>query len=233
MSKNSAIMIISDRDNCGCNWRTACSARLTVPSVTVTPLQVWHVILHTTDLYVQPSFVYVHRVMLKWHILEEEMLGVAGWLEHPFWVVQKQRGQLHTKRPFADDRDGVYNVLAKFQDHISNIRRDIVSSVSTFVTGLRIDISSIRRSFFPHLHQVLLVNICWNIPKRLISAFQTLIRYYVHKTGFVIILAFCPKLYILSAFQSHLECQTDHNHANKCLFANLAAFNVQKWLLDW
>ena len=50
-----------------------------------------------------------------------------------FWVVQKQRGQLHTKRLFADDRVDVYNVLAKFQDHISNIRRDIVFSVSTFV----------------------------------------------------------------------------------------------------
>ena len=42
--------------------------------------------------------------------------------------------------------------------------------------------SSIWRSLYLRLHQVLLVNICWNIPKRLISAFQTLIRCYVHKT---------------------------------------------------
>ena len=152
MSKNSAIMIISDRDNCGCNWRTACSARLTVPSVTVTPLQVWHVILHTTDLYVQPSFVYVHRVMLKWHILEEERLGVAGWLEHSFWVVQKQRRQLHTKRPFVDDRVHVYNTFPKFQVRIFNIRRDIVFSVSTFVIGLKIDKIQYKTLIFPHIY---------------------------------------------------------------------------------
>ena len=51
----------------------------------------------------------------------------------PFWVVQKQRGQLHTKRLFVDDRVDVYNVLAKFQVRISNIRLDIVFSMSTFV----------------------------------------------------------------------------------------------------
>ena len=50
-----------------------------------------------------------------------------------FWVVQRQRGQLHTKRPFANDRVDVYNVLPKFQVRISNIRLDILFSVSTFV----------------------------------------------------------------------------------------------------
>ena len=51
-----------------------------------------------------------------------------GWMTRtPFWAVQKQCGQLDTKRLFVDDRVDVYNVLAKFQVRISNIRLDIVS----------------------------------------------------------------------------------------------------------
>ena len=54
--------------------------------------------------------------------------------------------------------------------------------------------SSIWRSLYSHLHLLLLVNICWNIPKRLISAFQTLIRYYVDKTRSFRNLHFAPSI---------------------------------------
>ena len=166
--------------------------------------------------------------MLKWHILEEEMCGMAGWLEKSFWVVQKQRGQLHTKRLFVDDRVDVYNILPKFQDRIFNIRHDIVFSVSTFV--IHIKIGKIQHTTFiiPIFTSSIAFQHMLKHSKAFNSAFQTVIRYYVHKTGFVIILAFCPKLSVLSAFQCHLECQTDHNHANKCSSINPAAFNVQK-----
>ena len=154
-----------------CAPHCAVTARLTL-----TPVQIWHVILNAWNVSREPSLCVYDGVLVKWHILEEEMLGVARWLEHPFWVVQRQRGQLHTKRPVVDDRDDVYNVLAKFQVRIFNIRRDIVSFQYLLLsfTGLKIDKSNIRRSFYSHLHQLLLFNICWNIPKRLIPLFRQL-----------------------------------------------------------
>ena len=101
--------------------------------LTLTPVQIWHVILNAWNVSREPSLCIYDGVLVKWHILEEEMLGMARWLEHPFWVVQKQCAQLHTKRLFVDHRVDVYNALAKFQDRISNIRLDIVFSVSTLL----------------------------------------------------------------------------------------------------
>ena len=60
--------------------------------------------------------------------------------------------------------------------------------------------SSIRRSLYAYLHQLLLVNTCWNIPKRLISAFQAVVRYYVHKTRSFRNLHFCPPKLSISQY---------------------------------
>ena len=80
-----------------------------------------------------------------------------------------------------------FSIISPIFDEISSLQYLLLS-----FTGLKIDKSNIRRSLYPHLHLLLLFNICWNIPKRLIPLFRHLYDVMFTKLD-PFVISFCPQ----------------------------------------
>ena len=177
--------------------------------LTLTPVQIWHVILNAWNVSREPSLCIYDGVLVKWHILEEEMLGMARWLEHHFRLYRGNAGSYTQNDPLSTTAfmsttlSQSFRFVSPIFDEISSLKHLLLS-----FTGLKIHKIQYMTLIVPTSTLTIAVQHMLKHTKAFNSAFQTLIRCYVHKTRSFrnLILPPPPKQPILCTVECHFQC---------------------------